>query len=163
MGMAFRQVGRGSPKLQLPGRQLCILIWKEIATGFTTASAREARRLQGISCSPPLRTSPRGTAAMLLMLCPVCFNQRCRVLYRPPRSHWACRICHSIKYERRPGSCSTTRATSIISSRARNYLQEVELEKRVHRQLMLRIQSKKDVVSCLVQIKIRLSAHPVAA
>lgn len=98
--MAFRQIGRGSLKLQLPGGQISLLIWKNNTGGFTAKSSVEAlsRRFAGASAGPSI--TPRKQVAMLFLLCPICLKSRCRVLYRLPGEKWSCRTCAKIKYPR---------------------------------------------------------------
>lgn len=99
--MAFRQVGRGSLKLQLPGGQISWLIWKNNTGGFTATSSIEAlsRRFTQASLTPCIK--PRKQVAMLFLLCPICLKSLCRVLYRLPGEKWSCRACAKINYSPR--------------------------------------------------------------
>ena len=99
VGKAFRQVGRGSLKLQLPGGQICLVIWQENTGGFDLQSSKEAFERKHLSASTTKIKADRKSVSMIFLLCPICFAHRCRVLYKPISDLWGCRHCHGISYK----------------------------------------------------------------
>jgi hypothetical protein len=98
--MAFSQVGRGCLKLQLPGGQICVVMWRTNSGGFNSASSRAALEQRYTPRSKRQSTGKRKSVAMIFLLCPICFGNRCRILFRPKDSIWGCRQCHAIQYIR---------------------------------------------------------------
>lgn len=101
VGMAFPHIERGTPRLQLPGGQICIVVWKENFGGFTTQSSKEALKRRYYPSTTTSNIQIKGkTVSMIFLLCPICLTRRCRVLYRPNHDLWGCRHCQDILYER---------------------------------------------------------------
>lgn len=116
VGMAFRQVGRGSLKLQLPGGQTCLVIWKENTGGFDSQSSKEAFERRHSSATARKCHIKRQSVSMIFLLCPICFANRCRVLYRPNTGLWGCRRCHRISYKCDTGASLRISTNVILSS-----------------------------------------------
>lgn len=117
VGMAFRQVGRGCLKVQLPGGQICLVNWQENTGGFDSQSSMEAFERRYSSFRATKSQAVRKRVSMIFLLCPICFAHRCRVLYRPNSDLWGCRHCHSISYRRdgriiKPNAARSSLATS---------------------------------------------------